>query len=130
MESPVFIQPHRIIKSHINPNPLAWSVKGKACLLVTLGKDRDTEGFPGSWAGEESACHVGDLGLIPGLGRSLREENSYPLLHSGLENSMDCITHGVAKRQTWLSNSHFYGRNTEHEDILPSWDQLDLEQGQ
>ena len=63
------------------------------------------------------------------LGRSLGE-NSYPRQYSGLENSMDCIIHAVAKRQTWLSDFHFYGRNTEHEDILPSWDQLDLEQGQ
>ena len=38
------------------------------------------------------------LGSIPGLGRSPREENCYPLQYSGLENSMDCIVHGVAKR--------------------------------
>ena len=48
-------------------------------------------GFPGSLAGKESACNVGDLGLIPGLGRSREEGNGYPLQHSGLENSMDCI---------------------------------------
>ena len=45
----------------------------------------------------ESTCNVGDLGLIPGLGRSPREEKGYPLQSSGLENSMDCIVHGVAK---------------------------------
>ena len=39
--------------------------------------------------GTESACNVGDLGLIPGLGRSPAEGNSYPLQYSGLENSMD-----------------------------------------
>ena len=44
-------------------------------------------GFPGSSAGKESACDAGDLGLIPGLGRSPGEGN-YPLQHSGLENSM------------------------------------------
>ena len=38
---------------------------------------------------EESACNVGDLGLIPGLGRSPGEGTSYPLQYSGLENSMD-----------------------------------------
>ena len=60
-------------------------------------------GFPGGSAGKESACNVGDLGLIPGLGRSLGEGNSYSLQYSGLENSMDCIVHGVAKSRTRLS---------------------------
>ena len=64
-------------------------------------------GLPSGSAGKESACSVGDLGLIPGLGRSPREGNNYPLQCSGLENSMDCIVHGVAKSQTWLSNFHF-----------------------
>ena len=61
-------------------------------------------GFPGGSAGKESACNVGDLGSIPGLGRSLGEGNSYLLQYSGLENSMDCIGHGVAKNWTRLSN--------------------------
>ena len=46
-------------------------------------------GFPGGSAGQESSCNVGNLGLIPGLGRSPGEGNSYPLQYSGLENSMD-----------------------------------------
>ena len=54
-------------------------------------------GFPGVSAGKESACSVEDLALIPGLGRSPGEGNSYPLQYSDLENSMDCIVHGVAK---------------------------------
>ena len=45
-------------------------------------------GFPGSSAGKESTCNVGDLGSIPGLGRSPGEGNSYSLQYSGLENSM------------------------------------------
>ena len=49
---------------------------------------------------KESACNARDLCSIPGLGRSPREENSYPLQYSGLENSMDCIVHGVAKSWT------------------------------
>ena len=53
-------------------------------------------GFPGSSAGKEFTCNMGDLGLIPGLGRSPGEGNGYPLQYSGLENSMDCIVHGVA----------------------------------
>ena len=54
-----------------------------------------TKGFPGSSAGKESACNAGDHGLIPGLGRSAREGKGCPLYYSGLENSMDCIVHGV-----------------------------------
>ena len=57
-------------------------------------------GFPCGSAGEESACSVGDLGWIPGLGRSPREGNGYPLQYSGLENSMDCIVHEASKSQT------------------------------
>ena len=57
-------------------------------------------GFPCDSAGKESACIAGDLGLIPGLGRSPGEGKSCPLQYSGLENSMDCIVHGAAKSQT------------------------------
>ena len=46
-----------------------------------------TLGFPGGSAGKEFVCNVGDLGLIPGLGRSPGEGNSYPLQYSGLEYS-------------------------------------------
>ena len=52
-------------------------------------------GFPCGSAGKESACSVGDLGLIPGLGRSPGEGKGYPLQYSGLENSMDYTVHGV-----------------------------------
>ena len=62
-------------------------------------------GFPGGSAGKES-CSVGDLGSIPGLGRSPGEGNCYPLQYSGLENSMDCIVHGVTKNWTRLSDFH------------------------
>ena len=48
-------------------------------------------GFPSGSAGKESACNAGDLGLIPGLGRSPGEGKGYPFQNSGLENSMDCI---------------------------------------
>ena len=48
-------------------------------------------------AGKESACNVGDLGPIPGLGRSPGERNGYPLQYFGPENFMNCIIHGVAK---------------------------------
>ena len=45
--------------------------------------------FPCGLPGKESACNAGDLGLIPGLGRSPGEEKGYPLQYSGLENSTD-----------------------------------------
>ena len=63
-------------------------------------------GFPGGSASKESACNAGDLGSIPGLGRSPGEGKSYPLQYS-LENSTGCIVHGVAKSQTGLSDFHF-----------------------
>ena len=43
-------------------------------------------GFPGGSDGKESACNVGDLGSIPGLGRSPGEGHGNPLQDSGLEN--------------------------------------------
>ena len=49
---------------------------------------------------------MGDLGLIPGLGRSPGEGKGYLLQYSGLENSMDCIVHGIAKSGTILSDFH------------------------
>ena len=51
-------------------------------------------------AGKEYACSVGDLGSIPGLGRSPEEGEGYPLQYSGLENSMDCTVHRVPKSWT------------------------------
>ena len=65
-------------------------------------------GFPGGSLVKESACNVGDLGLISGLGRSPGGGNGYPLQYSGLENSMDCIDHGVAESRTRLSDFHFH----------------------
>ena len=61
----------------------------------------DKRGFPGSSAGKESAVNAGDLGSIPGLGRSPGEGNGYSLQYSSLENSMDCIVRGIAKSQTF-----------------------------
>ena len=49
---------------------------------------------------------MGDLGSIPGLERSPGEGKGYPLQYSGLENSMDCIVHGVTKSRTRLSEFH------------------------
>ena len=116
--------------------------------------------------GQQSTCNAGDLGLIPGTGRSAGERIGYPLQYSwaslvpqlvknlpamretwirslgwedplekgkathfekgkathfqcsGLENSMDCIVHGVAKSRTWLSNFHFWIASRWNQSIL------------
>ena len=57
-------------------------------------------GFPGGSDGKESACSVRDPGSVPGLGRTPGEGNGYPLQYSDLENSMDCIVHGVTDSRT------------------------------
>ena len=63
--------------------------------------------FPPGSAGKESACYAENLGLIPGLGRPPQEKKGYPLQCSALENSVDCIVHGVGKSRTQLSDFHF-----------------------
>ena len=77
-------------------------------MISGLGRDRLRTpvflGFPCGSAGKEFACNVGDLGSIPGLGRSHGERKGYPLQYSGLENSKDCIVHGVAKSQEQQNN--------------------------
>ena len=65
--------------------------------------------FPDGSEGKASACNVGDLGLIPGLGRSPGEGNGNPLQYSGLENPMDrgawwATVYGVTKSRTQLSD--------------------------
>ena len=64
------------------------------------------KGFLCGSAGKERACNVGDLGSIPGLGRSPGEGQGYPLQCSGLENSTDCMVHGILK--SWSRLSHFH----------------------
>ena len=63
--------------------------------------------------GKESTCSAGDLGSIPGLGRSRGGEHGNPPQYSCLENSMDRGTwwvtvHGITKSQTWLSDYRFH----------------------
>ena len=75
-------------------------------------------GLPCDSAGKESACNAGDLGSIPGLGRSPGEGKGYPVQYSGLENFMDCIVHGVAKSQTQLSDFYFFIQNSNNIVII------------
>ena len=64
-------------------------------------------GFPCGSAGRESTCNAGDLGLIPGLGRSPGEGKGYPLYYSGLENSMNCIVMGSQRvGHDWETFTH------------------------
>ena len=91
---------------HHHPTPSLYclyfsgdNIKSKSALL---------SGFPCGLAYKESAYNEGDLGLIPGLGRRPGEGKGYPLQYSVLENSMDCIVHGVSKSWTRLSNLHFH----------------------
>ena len=70
-------------------------------------------GFPGGSDSKESACDAGDLGLVPGLGRSPGEGNGNPLQYSCLENAMDrgawwAVVRGVTKSRTRLSSRHFH----------------------
>ena len=69
-------------------------------------------GFPGGSDGKESAGNAGDLGSIPGLGRSTGEGNGYTPQYPCLENSMDRgawggMVHGVTKSPSILS-IHIY----------------------
>ena len=90
----------KVLTKHSPISHLLNSLTNKAPLTWNLG-------FPCGSPGKESACSVGDLGLILGLGRSPEEGKGYPLQYSGLENSMDYTVHGVTKSWTWLSNFHF-----------------------
>ena len=68
-----------------------------------------SQSFPGGSDGKESACNAGDLGLIPGLGRSPGEGNGNPLQYYCLENPMDrgawwATLHEVTKSWTWLGD--------------------------
>ena len=72
----------------------------------------EEEGFPGGSDSKESTCSAGDLGSIPGLGRSRAEGNCNPLQYSCLENSMDggswwATVHGVTISWTWLEENTF-----------------------
>ena len=74
------------------------------------GNSKGYKGFPGGLDGKESACNVGDLGLIPWLGRSPGGEHGDPLQYSCLENphgqrSLEAIVHGVTESQTRWSAS-------------------------
>ena len=82
------------------PDPGIQHVFPVSPALAADSLPRSHLGFPGGSAGKESTWNVGDLGSIPGLGRSRGEGKGYPLQYSGLENSVHCVVLGVAKSQT------------------------------
>ena len=90
---------------------IPWSVQPMG--LQRVGHDFYFQDFPGGSDGKASVYNVGDLGSIPGLGRSPGEGNGNPLQYSCLENSMDggawwATVHGVTKSQTQLSDFTYY----------------------
>ena len=91
-------------------------------LVTTVSLLWLTQGFAGGSDSKESACNMGDLGLIPGLGRSPGECNGNPLQYSCLENPMDggvwwSTVHGVAKETDMTERLHFH----IHTLGLPWW---------
>ena len=85
-----------------------WKWRSQTGVLELLSGGLCKErAFPFGKAGKESVCNTGDLGSIPGLGRSPGEWKGYLLQYFGLYKSMDCIVHEVAKSQTRLSDFHF-----------------------
>ena len=88
------------------------SAEQQSMLFFNLGF-RTSRVFPGGSEDKASACNAGDLGSIPGLGRSPGEGNGNQLQYSCLENPMDrgawrATVHGVAKSWTRLSNFTFF----------------------
>ena len=82
-------------------------------MLTSQGFGKGYMGFLGGSDSKESACNAGDLGSIPGSGRSPGEENGYPLQYSFVENSIDRgawglhTVNGVTKSRTQLRDYHF-----------------------
>ena len=104
-------RPAPALASHQGRDGLPFPQKptlGRCCRVSSV-----VQVFPCGSAGTESTCNAGDLGLIPGLGRSSGEGKGYPLQDSGLENPLDrgawrATVHGVTKSQTRLSDCHVY----------------------
>ena len=109
-ETPSFLKDVLYSGSHLWLTPgIIRKKKSLLCMIM---------GFPCGSADKECTCNVGDLGSIPGLGRSPGEEKGYPLQYSGLE--IPCIVHEVTKGQTRLRDFHFHCIIRE-EDQRKAW---------
>ena len=109
----LWASPSQVITTHRVTHRLVILLRPSSLPLHIDAKKADVykapaKGFPDSSVDKESACKARDLDWIPRLGRSPGEAKGYSLQYSGLENSMDCIDHGVTKSQTWLSDFHFH----------------------
>ena len=98
---------YQILRPRLSPGVCSNSCPLNQWCHLTLSSSATP--FSGGSDGKVFACNVGDLGLIPGLGRSPGEGNGNPLQNSCLENSVDweawwATVHGVAKSWTWLSD--------------------------
>ena len=119
----MFVQWNTFIRAELNPNE-CWCCSHNRQWTKTIEVFSSTQtlipwlfghhfrtitvGLPCDSADKIFACNVGDLGLIPGLGRFPGEGKGYPLQYSGLENSMDSRVHGVTNSWTRLSDFHFH----------------------
>ena len=74
-------------------------------------------GFPGGSAGKESSCNVGDLGSIPGLGKSPGEGKGYLLQYLSLEDSMDCME-SQRVRHNWVTFTFFHHGTLELSKLI------------
>jgi len=98
---------HEVVSIFAISWPAALQVPLSSTISQSLLKFISIEWPPLGSGGKESACNGGDLGSIPGLGRSPGEGKGHPFQYSGLENSMDSIVHGVTKSWAWLNDSLF-----------------------
>ena len=104
-----------LVKIHLQcRRPWLNSWVGKICCKGDRLPTPVFLGFPCGSTGKESACNVGDLGLVSQMERYPGEGKGYSLQYSGLENSMDSIVHGVAKSRTKLSDLQFTSSHLEH----------------
>ena len=102
---------------------LFWMSYSVLPLWEHLGLTNVLTSFPGDSVVKNTPAHAGDardMGLIPGLGRSPGEGKGYSHHYSGLENSMDCMVHGVTNSWTWLSDFHVLSYFTNME-ITTQW---------
>ena len=92
----------------VSPTWISGFLYDTTARLPELNRTTSSLGFLCGSAGKESAHNSGDLGSIPGLGKSPGEGKGYLLQCCGLKNSMDYIVHGVTKSRTQLSRFNFH----------------------
>ena len=114
IDSPLKLELFRILSDFLGLKRVLRT-KSLRNAVVEKNSKQSMNVFPGGSVSKESACYAGDLGSIPGLGRSPGEGHGNPLQYSCLEHSMEfsrgawwATVHGVAKSRTRLSDQHFH----------------------